>query len=62
MQNKEKVIHLANSLNIFLYDILKVKINIQVYSKASVSICYSCHHIHIKIGMVTFCILIKYSK
>ena len=62
MQNKEKnyLPYVINLLNILLYDIFRVKLT--VYSKRSVYLSCFCYYTHIKISMVTFCLLIQYVK
>ena len=50
--------YVINSLNILLYDVCWVKIN--VYSKTSLYLCYFCYYTQIKIRLVTFYLLTKY--
>ena len=54
---KRDLPYVINSLNILLYDTFKVKL---IYIQRQVFI--FCNYAHIKIGMVIFCLLIKYSK
>ena len=49
---KSDLPYVINSLNILLYDVFRVKIN--VYSKTSVYLCYVCYYTQIKIRLVTF--------
>jgi multidrug transporter EmrE-like cation transporter len=57
---KSDLPYVTNSLNILLYDVFWVKIN--VYSKTSVYLWYFCYYTQIKIRLVTFFLLTKYVK